>query len=595
MAIQDGQEDGYVGFDAGQNEGISAALIAEGQTRKNYNISLRKRALKPRPPLIDYDLRFESEALAKKRPLIGSITYEQNFYYGRRQHARKFQTPLGELLILVVNGVIYTVNLQNRVIRVIEIDDYTKLLNYNLTRINGCQSYTDFVLFDWPNVPITIRSDLTAVRSDTLHQGIPRSYIGTHVHGRLAIGNAGMEFGLSDLRIRNRQHAPITFQESIVAPNNPSPAYPNQFFKLDYIDKLSAITAMGFLHQADGTSPMGFGPLFVSTKEAIHLVAVNQPRAQWAATQAFVRVIIFNYGIVGPRAYVNVGQDIFYKSFDGHIYSTSLLAGDQRQWGITHLSNELEESLLTQNTHLLKYAALGYFDNRIFTTLRPYITKAVNLFGMPIEDYVSNGVGVLELNNISGISGNSTPSWAGVYTGVYSDMLEIDGKMIFLTKTGERNNICRLEEKRTLDYVRGVSKKIRSRIYTREFIFKTPTRNKNLTHFQLDIRKILGPLTAHIYYQIESDGEWRHWGSVHYEPEKKFVRGSIQDEFIPKPKAVQAEFKTITFRIDIIAEDWELVRMGLVGAIHVELETDRKYDKLPVDFEDLTHVGDFDL
>lgn len=594
MAVQDGITDGYISFDAGQNEGSIPALIAESQTHRNINVTLKNRAVRPRPSVVDFELEFLSEEVRTKQVVAASLTYEQNYLFGRMQHSGKYQTPQGEFLVQVINGVIYATDFQSDTIRVIEVKGTQKLINYHLTRINGEQSDNEYVLHDWPNNPITITSDFTAFRSSSLNQGIPKSYIGIHVHDRLFVGNAGTEFGASDSRKANPGPV-ILFKESIPAPNNPNPPYPKQFFKLNFIDKLSSITAMGFLHQSDGTSPLGFGPLMISTKEAIHLAAVNQPRAQWGQMQAFIRVIVYNYGIIGPRAFVNVGQDIFYKSFDGHVYTTSLLASDQLKWGITHISAEMTDSLITRNQHLLKYSDFAYFENRVFVTLKPFIVQALNLFGQPIEDYVSNGIGVLELNNISGLSGNSVPVWAGVYTGIVTGILEIDDKLIVVGKRNEKNVVSQLTEFRTLDYAMGVVKKIRSRIYTREFVFKAPLQDKKVKYVQLDVRNILGKFIAHVYYRTKEEREWKKFGSVYYTPLDLQVRGSISEESI----CAQAEAVTlgrgIQFRIDIVGEDWELLRFIATGEIYTDIQYERKYDAPFPLTEEFDDVEDTDL
>lgn len=594
MAVQDGITDGYISFDAGQNEGSIPALIGETQTHRNINVTLKNRSAKPRPPVVDFDLEFISEEVANARPLAGSITYEQNFKFGRIQHSGKYQSSQGEFLLQVINGIVYVSDLILRTVRVVEIKGSQKLLNYNLTRLNGEQSETEYVIHDWPNNPITVTSDFTAIRSSSVNQGIPKSYIGAHVHDRLFVGNSGIEFGASDSRKANPGPV-ILFKDSIVAPNNPNPPYPNQFFKLNYIDKLSPITAMGFLHQSDGTSPLGFGPLFVSTKEAIHLVAVNQPRAQWQATQAFVRVIIYNYGIIGPRAFVNVGQDLFYKSFDGHIYTTGMLSSDQVKWGITHVSAEVSDSLVTRNQHLLKYADLAYFENRIFTTLKPYVVQAISLFNQPIEDYVSNGIGVMEVNNISGLTGNSAPVWAGVYSGTFVNILEVNDKLILVGKRGERNIVSQLAEFRTLDYAMGVTKKIRSRIYTREFVFKAPLQDKKVKYVQLDVRNILGKFVAHVYYRTKEEKEWNKFGSIYYAPEDPLKRGSISEESICSQDGAVTLGRGIQFRIDIVGEDWELLRFIASGEVYTDIKYERKYDAPFPITEEFASIPDADL
>ena len=580
MAVQiEGSVDGYSGFDGGQNEGAIPSLIGSNQTARNLNTTLRNRSISPRPALVDFDLEFLSDALRVSTPLVGSITHEQNFFLGRRQHTGKFQTSQGEYLIHIINGVIYAIDLTFLTIRVVKISGTQKILNYNLTRINGGQSKNEYVIYDWPNTPVVIKSDFTTYRAtlgDGSNPGIPRSYIGAHVHERLHVGNAGIEFGSSDIRTDNPL---ITFKDSIVTPNNPNPAYPNQFFKLQYIDKLSPITAMGFLHQPDDKSALGFGPLMISTKEAIHLAAVNQPRANWGSTQAFVRVILYNYGITGPKAFCNVGKDVYYKSFDGHIYTLSKIVSDENSWGITHISQEIVQSLITRNKHLLRYSALAFFDNRIFVTLRPFIVEAMSLFAQPIEEYVSNGLGVLELNNVTGIGGNSGPVWAGEYTGNFTDMVEVNDRLIILGRENGRNTISQLNKHRFLDYRSGVVKKIRVRVYTREFDFKAAANDKIIRHVQPDVRNILGRFIMHVYYRLHERDDWKIFGSLYYKPEDPYRRSSVAKESISAPSGEELTCRNIQFRIDISGEDYELVRFTAFADLVTNFKHERILDQ----------------
>lgn len=581
MSIEIDQVDGNSSFEGGVNEGIIGTLIPANQTRKNINATLKRRSISPRPRYVKCPLQFASSAVAGKQIIPGSLTYEQNYYFGRRQHAGKFQTGLAEYSIQVVNGVIYAVNYHLNLIRVIEVKHKYKLLNYNLTRINGHQANLYYVLNDYPNQSIYIDSSLKAKRADFSNQEIPRCYISTYVHNRLFVGN-GIAFGASDPVSKDNPLAPISFKESVVADNNKNPAFPDQFFSLSYIERLSSITAMGYLKQTEGTSPLGFGPLLISTKEAIYLFPVNQPRSNWGKDSAFGDVYIFNYGMVGANAFVNVNADIWYKSFDGQVYTTATLYSDQRRWGNTNISAEIEESLISRNKDLLQYSAFGYLDNRILVTLKPFIVKALNLFGLPIEDYVNNGLGVLELNNVSGVTSQASgPAWAGIYTGLFTHLLEINNEIICIGKsfdTGERNISFKLDNHRTLDLLGPLPSKVRVRVYTAEFDYKKFLQGKTLKHVQLDIRNIVGDLTANVYYRVSSDCCWEYFGSLYYKNKCCQKKGSAALEFISKSGEGLREFSGIEFKIDIEGESYDFLKMLLISDVANLLEMKRDLD-----------------
>lgn len=579
MPVIPDQPDGYSTFQGGMNEGVASGLLPDYQTKKNINITLRDNVISPRPVFDELDLEFETDP--DDKPYSCGATYRNILRYGRLQHVGKFQLESGEYIVAVINGVIFLINEKTLKVRVVKVDARFSSLNYYATRLNGSQANRYYVIFDWPNQPVYIDQNLDAKRTTSRNEEIPRSYLGAFVHNRLFVANKGIEFGASDPVSPNYPLAPITFKESIVSDTNPSPAYPDQFFSLSYIDKLSAITAMGYLQQTDGTSPLGFGPLFVSTKEALHLFAVSNPRERWDEIQ-FGSAYIFNYGIVGPQAFTNVGPDLFYRSFDGHVYSTSTLFGDQRKWGHTHISREIESSLLTANKSLLKYSFLTYLDNRLFVSLQPYIVKAELNCGLVVEDYVFNGLGVLEFNNVSGLTANAgAPVWASVYPGAFSHGLEVNGNLIFTGKTNlntrPRNVFYRLNQVSTQDSVKQGRYPVKSRFYTREFEFEQPVLHKKLQHVYLDFREILGPIQVEVSYKTNNDSAWKTFGKIYKNTDVTDKRYSISSEFLSKD-VQDSEFIRIQFRVDIIGLDYELLRMFILADITQQVEPRRKLD-----------------
>lgn len=563
MAVQSDVYDKAITFDGGMNEGSHTSLLAQNQTSKNINITLKDRVLSPRPSFVEVEFKFLVPEQSTQKPVIGSLTYEQNFQLGRKQHEGRYQTSHADYIVEVVNGIIYLLDVQKKTIRIVPIKGRgAKLLNYNYTRINGHQGGIYYVLYDFPRKPVAIFPDLTARRTTELE--IPASHIGTFVHNRI-FSASGIEFGASDPVSPDPEAvlAPLSFKESIVTDTNPSPGFPEQFFSINFIERLSAITAMGYLKKTDGSSPIGYGPLFASTREAIYLFPVDQPRANWAQAE-FGTAYIFNYGITNQKAYINVHKDVWYRCWDGNIYSTASMFTDQNKWGITNISNEIRGSLITQNLHLLQYSFMGYLSNRIFCSLKPFIVKAKSLFGADIEDYCSAGVGVLELNNASGLQGNSEPIWAGVYDQAFTGILEVVNKAYFFGKVGSdltRNVIYEYAPHRTLDVVGKHTRRKRSRIYTQEYSFESAVTFKKMQYLQPQFRSVLGDLTMHIYYQLTNECCWNYYGGLFYTQKKGCVRSDILDELICGTFADKSEFKGIKFRLDIEGEDYKFTKL----------------------------------
>lgn len=593
MPIQDLKVDGYTSLSGGMNEGVAPSVISSSQTQRNVNLSLRRGVLSPRGRLVEVELDFSN---AQGLVPGGSLSYQENYLKGRRQHAGKYQNEFGEYAIEVINGVIYLWNTQTCQVCIVEVDGVQPTANQRCVRLNGGQAFDYYVLYDWPNSPIVIKN-FEARRALFENEEIPRSYIGAFVHNRLFVGNAGIEFGGSDPVSPSNPDAPITFLESIVSNDNPSPAFPDQFFSLSYIEKLSNITAMGFLQKVDATSAIGYGPLFVSTKEAIHVFPVSNPRDTWSQGQ-FGRVLIFNYGVVGDKAHVNVGGDLFYRSWDGHVYSTQTLLSDQKRWGERHLSREIECSLVTRNRSLLQYSAMGYYDNRIYTTLQPSIKRALDRSGNCIQDVVFNGLGVMELNNVSGLTANDNPIWATIIPGRFQCMEEIDNEYYIFGKNcdSSRNVTYKLDDFRDCDFIGGVNKPIKSRIYTKELVWDQPFLDKKVERFWIDIREIVGDLKVDISYRTCSECEWKHFGQICCEADccdgYTSNRRCLSDEIVCHNSEESATFKHIQFKIDIEGYYFEVVKILAFADLCTELVFEREFD---AEFESNSHLSDREL
>jgi len=582
VAIEKNKADGIQSFSGGMDQSLPPSFLDKDKSYKNINVSLRNGKVSPRPKLIErfWDLgEYEKES-----PLLGSLYHSHNVSSGRIQHSGRFKTSLGEYVILVINGVIYAGNRSTFNLRPLGSVTDPKSANFRAVRLYGHQAYTYYVIYDWPNNVIIIDNDLNVRRASSLAVEIPRSYLGAFVHNRLFVANKGIEFGASDPVSPDNPYSPLTFLDSIVTDTNPSPAFPDQFFSLSYIDRLSSITAMGYFEKS--STSIGFGPLFVATKEAIYVYNVNAPREDWAKS-VFGSVMVHNIGIVGPKAHMNVGGDIWYRGPDGSIYSLAIISSDQQKWGVTNISREIEDSLYTVNKHLLPFSTMEYHDNTILTQLRPYATKALNIMGMPIDDYVFNGLGALELNTISGIKGGSNPIWASLYSVVTTDMVKLDDGILLVGKAKHddtKNAFYMLERDANVDYYGLTRTPVKSRIYTREFNMESSLQDKLITHINLDIREIEGPIKVSIH--VKSGREWVLLGSIDADTD------SLQDELIAISQPLQ--LKTITLRIDIEGYYYEFYRAYVVGEVYTDLQPKRDFEEIEC-ISEQEFIGDMDI
>lgn len=583
MGIEPNKLDGVQSFTGGMNQSLPPSFLDKDKSYKNINVSIKNGKISPRPKFIE--VQFDLGDYAQISPALGSLYHSHNVLSGRIQHAGRFKTSLGEVIIFIINGVIYAASLATRTIKPLINKSQPRFANYLTPRLYGNQAYNYYVIYDWPNQPIIIDNNLVVRRASIQNVEIPRSYLGAFVHNRLFVANKGVEFGASDPVSPSNPNSPLTFLDSIVTVSNPSPAFPEQFFSLSYIERLSSITAMGYFEKS--STSIGYGPLFVSTKEAIYAFNVNVPRTEWEKS-VFGSVLVQGIGIVGPKAFTVVGGDIWYRAANGLVYSISTVASDQQRWGVSNISREIEESLYTKNKELLRYSALEYVDNTIITHLRPYVTKALNIMGVPIEDYVFNGLGVVELNTISGLGGGSNPIWASLYSLPTTDIIKTDDGMFFVGKSKHDDNVnCfyLMDKDENKDYYGQAKFPVHSRIYTREFDMQAPLQEKRITHVNLDIRNITGKFEASIYAKHKD--EWEFLGEISVNNVD-----SIQDELIAITTPIT--LKTTILRIDLIGEYYEFNRAFIVGEVHTELQLKREFDEITCITEE-EYVGDMNL
>lgn len=558
------------------NEGLDSTLLSASQTRRNVNVTLRNGAIRPRPKKVE--LEFDVIG-GKEKVSLGGVTFEELFYKGRNQHAGKINTASGEELLLVKSGVSFAVNVKTCKVRIVDVDSARKFANYKRYRVYGHQADNRYVLYDWPNQPIIIDNRLDSRRTSNADYEIPRSYVGTYVHGRTFPGY-GNCFAASDV-VGNTDptgtlgiDAPITFIDSF-APNSTFVESPE--YCLSYVEPINGITAMGYFQATQGSSGLGYGPLFVSSKESIHVFPVNQPRENWN-NGSFGEVYVFNYGIVGPRAHVHVGGDLYYRSHDCQIYSLKRILSDQDTGKYRQISREIDCSIRTTNKDLIEYSTMGFWDNRIFTTLRPSIIQRIDPMGNCIEDVVFNGLGVLELNPASSLGGSFRDVWASIYSGIYTDSIEICGDMYLIgyDKNSKRNTVYRLDEDRCSDFLNGVSVPVKSRVITKVYDHGAPINQKILKYVWPLIRDIKPPFKMTVSFRIKDTCEWTCLGVVHKDCDSE--RFDTKENFFC-PTDGDSCYKCIEIKYDICGSDYSFSRQILVSDVNTEIEPEQEIEK----------------
>ena len=146
--------------------------------------------------------------------------------------------------------------------------------------------------------------------------------------------------------------APISFDEVFVA----SAERVDQFFSVWNRPINEPITFMGSLVVPDASYAVG--PLVVSTENAIFAYRTDQaiPTAT-QSVQGFGRPLEQRHGVIGPRAGVSVGADLYYVSTENDLRSLNI--GRQQQTTGTNSSIGLVVVGLTFGVDFLLLAAIA--------------------------------------------------------------------------------------------------------------------------------------------------------------------------------------------------------------------------------------------
>lgn len=494
--------DGNLDFSGGQDASKIADRIAPNAYHAGVNLTTRLGALGPRPGF-------------NKLPLVlpeGEIfdvngaphSYATIFNAGRYQAIAPYSIGNDYYLVIVISGIIFLVNQVTYEVQVMPINDGS-YIDENHARVNWSPAGRFLVLFDFPNFPV-ILDGLICRRANPANMEVPISVMGTYNQNRLFVSNAGNEFTGGDPSGYTFPDAPITFQEILT----PAAPFFGQIFQLPTNYNNDVITGMGFLQFVDNST--GIGPLLVSTPNAVYSYQTQNPRDTWEQG-TFGSLFIHGTGFAGPRSFTNVNSDLFFLSSDGQIRSASMSREEQKKWSRVPLSREVENWLKYWDRSLIPYGVVGYFHNKIMISVNPYRVPSVNNLGIFSTDVTHGGLVVIELDNISTLTTDSKPAWAGLWTGVRPmDILVNNGRCFIVSKDSSYiNEIWEMDSNLTSDTANGKERYIKSIFYSRNYDFQNPFQNKAPTYLDIPVKNVQGDLDLDVYYKPSHAPCFLHW------------------------------------------------------------------------------------
>lgn len=577
--------DGNYSFRGGQHDGILPDRIGVAQYRRGVNVTTEGGGLAPRPGFV-FD--GEMEMMTPGSPIEGGPSYAQIYKTGKFQAACSYDADDGRFILAVISGIIFRVDPIRRKIEVLPIGDDGDRMDQFRRRIHWSYAGRFLVFYDYPNQNVIIENK-DARRADPDRESLPGvalpevpvSTLGVYLNNRLFVANDGHEFGAGDPVGGINADAPITFEESLA----PAGAFNGDFYSLGSRSSNQPITAMGFLQVQDTST--GIGPLIVATKNSVYAFRADIPRAQWGNSQ-FGRIVLYNAGISGPRAHVNVNSDLMFLSGDNQIRSLALGQSQQSgEWLNAPISREVSAFLEErENTELLDVAFAGSYKNRVFFSVAPYQATAKTLSGEDIPDYAHRGMVVLELDNVSSMTSRAAPAWAGLWTGINPmEVIQLEDDVYFFSKDqGNVNRLYRMDNSISWDIFDGDERPITSRIYTKEYDFQQRFSDKENMSVDYNISEVQGHMKMSVDYKANHVQKWSKWADFQHCAETKICEVDClpalpnlaahtfrdlnfgdpeEEECDPITEDLSTVFRKVQLRLTIQSRSWRLEEVRL--------------------------------
>jgi len=167
------------------------------------------------------------------------------------------------------------------------------------------------------------------------------------------------------------------------------------------------IRAMIFSATLD--SSLGQGPLQIFTQTTVFSVQAPLDRLVWQdVTNPILTQSLLGNGAFSQNSTVTANSDIIYRSIDG-IRSLILARREFGTWGNVPISDEVNDTLVLDNTDLLIYGSAITWDNRLLMTAVPTFTT---------HGIYHRALAVINFDPLSSLRGKEPAVYDGFWTGL---------------------------------------------------------------------------------------------------------------------------------------------------------------------------------
>jgi hypothetical protein len=365
-------------------------------------------------------------------------------------------------IVLAIAGKIFFMTLVNEkwTISLVFDGNDTKLMHTWFCQVEEwmyIQNGKDDAIFWDGQIPSTAR------RSDPNKNEMPMGTIMNFSHGRIFLSNAFDQIVASD----------ILYGDSLTSTTNVQKFTENLYWaEGGYFGQpadLGKITGMCMVPRMDANL-QGMGELVILSESGASAMDTSIPRSQWQDSR-MQTVTMAGRGCVAPESVVLVNNDIWFRSDDG-LASYELSRQEIRnKSSLTKLSREVNWWLDKDTLWLQRFTSSIYFNNRVLMTCNPVTELSKS------EDYGTHryflGIVAVDLDKASGVSGDTSFYWDGLWTGIRPCGLIKFGKRAFAFShdSDGNNRIYEISRDAPNDYIEGEFVKIKSFYMTKKFDF----------------------------------------------------------------------------------------------------------------------------
>lgn len=266
----------------------------------------------------------------------------------------------------------------------------------------------------------------------------------------------------------------------------------------------SKVNSLTYLPVIDTGS--GHGPLVVGCKGSVSTLRTQiTQRSLWGEV-GLGTVLLPNRGITGSSSVVAVNQDLYFRSSDG-LRSLRTSTADYGAPGLSPLSVEVRNRFDYDTPFLLEDAQVVLFDNRLLVTHTPLVYSNRSM---------AQGLISFNFDSLSTRGAKSPP----IFDGEWDEMLiaeiavgEINGvERCFIVgrdAVGQNALWELLPESARLE-----ADSVTSVLETRTLFADAPGTMKHLRRADMSFSKIVGDLSARIYFRPNNYPYWILWDTI---------------------------------------------------------------------------------